>query len=166
MTWALGAAAVVVAALTEAALRRLARSIRLHDQEAGRREAAIAASLGQGWRAIQQARVELGSRRGQLAARGGLSPYEITDACISCGNCRPECAPGVIEEGYPFRIRSEECTGCDRCRRACPVDACRPLAGRLPVGPTLPGQARPLQPRERPSAVALQTAHTPGVSTP
>ena len=56
-----------------------------------------------------------------------LSPYQIIDGCISCGQCKTACPFPIIDEGYPYRIHSDECIGCDLCNKACPVDTCRPI---------------------------------------
>lgn len=59
--------------------------------------------------------------------------YKITDACISCGACTPECLNEAIEEKEPhFMINPERCTECvgsfesSRCVLVCPVDSCVP----------------------------------------
>jgi len=57
----------------------------------------------------------------------------ITDACINCDVCEPECPNGAISQGEEiYVIDPERCTECvghfDRpqCREVCPVD-CIPL---------------------------------------
>ncbi len=57
--------------------------------------------------------------------------YKITEACISCGACTPECPNEAIEETEPyFKINPELCTECvgsfdsSRCVLVCPVDCC------------------------------------------
>ena len=60
--------------------------------------------------------------------------YYITEDCISCGACEPECDKNMaISEGNPtFRIDPNRCTECVgnyeslRCADVCPVDAPRP----------------------------------------
>jgi ferredoxin len=52
----------------------------------------------------------------------------ITEACISCGACEPECPRSCITEGDPiFVIDAECCTECideggPKCVPVCPVD--------------------------------------------
>lgn len=53
----------------------------------------------------------------------------ITDECINCGVCEPECPNGAIYEGEDiFEIDPKLCTECvghfdtPQCQRVCPVD--------------------------------------------
>ena len=57
--------------------------------------------------------------------------YQITDECISCGACEPECPNQAISEGETiYMISPDKCTECvgsyssSRCADVCPVDAC------------------------------------------
>jgi ferredoxin len=59
--------------------------------------------------------------------------YKITDECISCGACEPECPNKAISEGdTTYVIDSNKCTECvgshpsSQCAEVCPVDACVP----------------------------------------
>jgi ferredoxin len=59
--------------------------------------------------------------------------YKITEDCISCGACEPECPNTAISEGETiYVINPERCTECvgsyesSRCAEVCPVDACVP----------------------------------------
>jgi len=74
--------------------------------------------------------------------------YTITDECIYCGSCEPECPERAISddlEAGAYAIDPARCTGCPEadpppCLAACPVDAValrpepasRPLPDRLP----------------------------------
>jgi ferredoxin len=58
---------------------------------------------------------------------------KITDECISCGACEPECPNKAISEGDEFYIIDPAlCTECvgffdePQCAVVCPVDACQP----------------------------------------
>jgi len=53
----------------------------------------------------------------------------ITEECINCAVCEPECPNEAISEGEEiFEIDPEKCTECvgfydePQCRRVCPVD--------------------------------------------
>jgi len=57
--------------------------------------------------------------------------YKISDDCISCGACEPECPNEAISEGETiYIIDPDKCTECvgayqsSRCADVCPVDAC------------------------------------------
>lgn len=57
--------------------------------------------------------------------------YKITDDCISCGACEPECQNEAITEGETiYVIDPTKCTECvgnfesPKCVEICPVDCC------------------------------------------
>ncbi len=57
----------------------------------------------------------------------------ITDECISCGACEPECPNEAISEGDEiYEIDPALCTECvgfhdeEACQASCPVDCCLP----------------------------------------
>ena len=57
--------------------------------------------------------------------------YKITEDCISCGACEPECPNSAISEGETiYVIDPSKCTECvgshesSRCADVCPVDSC------------------------------------------
>jgi ferredoxin len=57
--------------------------------------------------------------------------YHITEGCISCGSCEPECPNKAISEGKDIYIINPdfytECVGSyesSRCAEVCPADAC------------------------------------------
>lgn len=57
--------------------------------------------------------------------------YKITEECISCGACEPECQNQAISEGDAvYKVDPEKCTECvgnfasPKCVEVCPVDAC------------------------------------------
>jgi ferredoxin len=59
--------------------------------------------------------------------------YLITDECISCGACEPECPNAAIVEGETiYDVDPEKCTECvgsfdnQQCVEICPVDCCLP----------------------------------------
>jgi ferredoxin len=59
--------------------------------------------------------------------------YMITDECINCGACEPECPNQAISAGDErYMIDPERCTECmghydeSQCAAVCPVDCCVP----------------------------------------
>jgi ferredoxin len=55
-------------------------------------------------------------------------PHKITEDCIACGACEPECPEGAITEGEEIYIIDPElCTDCGTCEEVCPVEACVPI---------------------------------------
>jgi ferredoxin len=53
--------------------------------------------------------------------------YKITEECIACGACIPECPEEAISEGDPiYIIDPEKCDECGSCADVCPVDCCVP----------------------------------------
>ncbi|MFN7952454.1 MAG: YfhL family 4Fe-4S dicluster ferredoxin [bacterium] len=58
---------------------------------------------------------------------------KITDECINCGACEPECPNNAISEGDDvYVIDPRLCTECvgffdvEQCAEVCPVDCCVP----------------------------------------
>ena len=52
-----------------------------------------------------------------------LKGFEITDACVGCGECMQSCPQQCVEEGNPYVIRQENCLHCGLCQENCPVQA-------------------------------------------
>jgi len=59
--------------------------------------------------------------------------FMITEECINCGACEPECPNEAIFAGEEiYEINSDKCTECighfdeSQCAAVCPVDACIP----------------------------------------
>jgi ferredoxin len=57
----------------------------------------------------------------------------ITEECINCGACEPECPNGAISQGDDiYVINASLCTECvgfhdeEACAAVCPVDCCVP----------------------------------------
>ena len=51
-------------------------------------------------------------------------PRRITDDCIACGTCVPECPVDCISEGDPIYVIDEDvCIDCGACEVVCPVEA-------------------------------------------
>lgn len=50
--------------------------------------------------------------------------YTITDRCIKCGACEPECPVEAISEGdAQYVIDADLCIDCGACAAVCAVDA-------------------------------------------
>jgi len=59
--------------------------------------------------------------------------YKITEECINCGACEPECPNEAITAGDEYyEINPDKCTECvghydeSQCAAVCPVEACIP----------------------------------------
>jgi len=59
--------------------------------------------------------------------------YKITEECINCGACEPECPNEAITAGDEYyEINPDKCTECvghydeSQCAAVCPVEACVP----------------------------------------
>ncbi|MBI2860366.1 MAG: YfhL family 4Fe-4S dicluster ferredoxin [Chloroflexi bacterium] len=85
--------------------------------------------------------------------------YYITDECISCGACEPECPNVAISEGETiYIINPDRCTECvgsfesSRCAAVCPVDACHPDPNYPETREELLAKWRGLHPGEEPVA--------------
>ncbi len=47
--------------------------------------------------------------------------YVISDSCVSCGTCEPECPVGAISQGdSQFVIDAGSCVSCGTCAGVCP----------------------------------------------
>ena len=83
--------------------------------------------------------------------------YQITDACINCGACEPECPNSAISEGDPtYVINPDRCTECaghyesSRCAEVCPVEACQPDPGRRETKEQLIARFKKINPDKTP----------------
>jgi len=59
--------------------------------------------------------------------------YKITEECINCGACEPECPNQAISAGdETYEINPDKCTECvgyfdePQCASVCPVNCCIP----------------------------------------
>jgi ferredoxin len=84
--------------------------------------------------------------------------YKITDDCISCGACEPECLNIAISEGETiYIVAAEKCTECvgyfdsSKCAEICPVDACEPDPDFVESHEQLLEKWRNLHPGETPA---------------
>ena len=83
--------------------------------------------------------------------------FKISDECISCGACEPECPNQAISEGETiYIINPDKCTECagsyasSRCAEICPVDACAADPARKESNDQLLAKWKKLHPGETP----------------
>ncbi len=79
----------------------------------------------------------------------------ITEECINCGVCEPECPNEAISEGEEtFIIDPKLCTECvgfhgvEQCAEVCPVDCCVPDPNNGEDEATLFERAKQLHPEQ------------------
>ncbi len=84
--------------------------------------------------------------------------YLITDECISCGACEPECPNlAITEEETIYVIDAAKCTECvgshetKQCVDICPVDCCIPDPKHQETREALLEKWKQLHPGETPS---------------
>ena len=84
--------------------------------------------------------------------------YQITDECISCGACEPECVNLAITEGETiYVIDPDKCTECvgvhesSKCAEVCPVDSCEADPEHVASREQLLEKWRGLHPGETPT---------------
>lgn len=83
--------------------------------------------------------------------------YKITEDCISCGACEPECPNVAISEGETtFVIDPNKCSECvgsyksSRCAEVCPVEACVPDPEHVETRQQLLDKWKKIHPGETP----------------
>ena len=79
----------------------------------------------------------------------------ITEECINCGACEPECPNEAISEGDDIYVidpaRCTECVGHfdeEQCAAVCPVDCCVPDPNNEEKEDALFSRARALHPNK------------------
>lgn len=85
----------------------------------------------------------------------------ITEECINCGACEPECPNEAITQGEDiFVIDPKLCTECvgfhdeEACAAVCPVDCCVPDPDIVETEAELLERARALHPEDNLPALA------------
>jgi ferredoxin len=79
----------------------------------------------------------------------------ITDDCINCGACEPECPNGAISQGDDiYVIDPDLCTECvgfydhEACQAVCPVECCLPDPNHVESEDALIDRALRLHPED------------------
>ena len=79
----------------------------------------------------------------------------ITDDCINCGACEPECPNSAISQGDDiYVIDPDLCTECvgfndqEACQAVCPVECCLPDPSHVEAEGTLIERALQLHPED------------------
>lgn len=50
--------------------------------------------------------------------------YKISDECVSCGACAPNCPVEAISQGEShYEIDADKCVDCGSCSEVCPMNA-------------------------------------------
>ena len=90
----------------------------------------------------------------------------ITEECINCGACEPECPNQAISQGEDiFVIDPALCTECvgfhdeEACAAVCPVDCCIPDPNNVEAEPALLTRAQKLHPQKQFPPLAELPAH-------
>ena len=90
----------------------------------------------------------------------------ITEECINCGACEPECPNQAISQGEDiFVIDPLLCTECvgfhdeEACAAVCPVDCCIPDPNNLETEEALLARAQKIHPDKPFPALAQLPAH-------
>jgi ferredoxin len=85
--------------------------------------------------------------------------YKITEECINCGACEPECGNEAISEGdETYVIDPDKCTECvgnfesPKCVETCPADACVADPAHKESRAQLLGKWKKLHPGETPAS--------------
>jgi ferredoxin len=92
----------------------------------------------------------------------------ITDACINCGACEPECPNEAISQGADiYLIDPDRCTECvgfhdkEACQAVCPVECCVPDAKRPETETALLDRALALHPDQADLKAKAASGHYP-----
>jgi ferredoxin len=90
----------------------------------------------------------------------------ITEECINCGACEPECPNQAISQGEDiFVIDPTLCTECvgfhdeEACAAVCPVDCCIPDPNNVEAEGDLLARAQKLHPQKQFPPLAELPAH-------
>jgi len=92
----------------------------------------------------------------------------ITDACINCGACEPECPNEAISQGSDIYVidgaRCTECVGFnakEACQAVCPVECCVPDPNHPDTERALLDKALALHPDDADLAAAAASGAFP-----
>ncbi len=92
----------------------------------------------------------------------------ITEECINCGACEPECPNEAISQGSDvYVIDAERCTECvgfhekEACQAVCPVECCVPDPARAEAEGVLIERALALHPGDADLKAAAAAGNFP-----
>ena len=90
----------------------------------------------------------------------------ITDECINCDVCEPECPNDAISQGEEiYVIDPKRCTECvghfdqEQCAAVCPVDCCVPDPNHVESEEVLFQRAKEIHPERAFADLAPSTSH-------
>ncbi len=73
-------------------------------------------------RPVRTSPCDMGGAAKQLL-KNKIMAHKISQDCVACGTCLPECPVGAISEGDIYKIDPDACIDCGTCADVCPQGA-------------------------------------------